>query len=299
MGLLVIYNVLREERPELLVASTGSPGGVYYPLGGAIAEVISRNMPGVRTDSESTSGSVENVRLVGNGESDIGMATENAVFKGVEGEYPFARPYGVRVLFNMYSAPLHIITIEGRGINTLEDLAGRRVSLDAPGSGTEEMSRTLLDELGLLDRVRTDNYSQQEAAAALRDGNVDAVFWNFAYPASVVMEVSATHKLVFIPLSAEEIEIIEKKYPYYTRGIIPGGTYDNQADDIPVLSVNNLLIVREDMDGELAHNITKIIFDNLDRLVEVHNIARSINRENAVDTSVELHAGAARFFEGS
>ncbi len=296
-GLLFVYNLYRGDRPHLLVVSTGSPGGVYYPLGGAISEVISRNLDGVRLDSESTSGSVENIRLVGNKESDFAMATENAAFKGAEGEYPFSRPYPVLALFNMYSAPLHIITLEGKGIETMEDLAGRRVSIDAPGSGTEEMARTLLGELGLLDQIRTENYNQQEAAAALRDGNVDAVFWNFAYPASVVMEVSATHRIVFIPLEDEDIALIEEEYPYFAGDAIPAGTYDHQDEDIPVIAVNNVLVARADLDDELAYNITRILFSNRERLIEVHDIARRISLETATETSVEIHPGAARFFK--
>ena len=265
-------------------------------MGGAISEVISRNLEGVRCDSESTGGSVENVRLVGNRESDMGMATENAAYKGARGEYPYSRPYPIKALFNMYPAPLHIVTVEGRGISSIEDLVGKRVSLDAPGSGTEEMARTLLEELGLLDQVRTLNYGQQDAAAALRDGNVDAVFWNFAYPASVVMEVSATHNLKLIPLEEDQIKKVVDKNPYFIGDIIPSGVYGN-PEDIPVLSVNNLLIVREDMEEELVYDLLKIIFENLDRLIEVHDIARRITREEAVDTSIELHPGAIRFFQ--
>ena len=294
---LLIYNILREERPNLMVVATGSPGGVYYPLGGAIAEVISRNLEGVHCDSESTSGSVENVRLVGNKESDLGMATENAAYKGAEGEYPFSRSYPIKALFKMYSAPLHIVTIEGTGIETIEDLAGKRVSIDAPGSGTEEMSRTLLEELDLLDQLRTENYGQQDAAAALRDGNIDAVFWNFAYPGSVVMEISARRQLHFIALEDEHIQQIEEKYAYYMGDVIPAGTYDNQEDDVAVISVNNILVVQADLDEELAYDITKVIFDNLERLTEVHDVAERISVETAGDTALEMHPGAVRLLE--
>ena len=294
---LLVYNILREERPTLMVVSSGSPGGVYYPLGGAISEVISRNLDGVRCDSESTSGSVENVRLVGNKESDLGMATENAAYKGEAGEYPFSRPYPIKALFNMYAAPLHIVTIEGTGIETIHDLAGKRVSVDAPGSGTEEMARTLLGELDLLGKLRTENYGQQDAAAALRDGNIDAVFWNFAYPASVVMEISAMRRLHFIALEDEHIQKIEEEYPYYMGDAIPAGTYDNQDNDVAVISVNNILVVQADMDEELAYAITGTIFDNLERLVEAHDVARRISVETARDTSLEMHPGAARLLE--
>ncbi len=296
VGTLVVYNIYRGERPYLIVLSSGSPGGVYYPLGGAMAEVISNHVEGVRCDSESTSGSVENIRLVGNRESDLGMVTENAAYKGVRGEDPFARPYPVQALFSMYSAPLHIITVQGSGIDSIQDLAGKRVSIDAPGSGTEEMARTLLQELDLLDQLRTFNYSQQEAATALRDGTVDAVFWNFAYPGSVVMEVSATRRLHFIPLEAPEIERIVEKYPYFMGDIIPAGIYDHQEEDIGVITVNNLLVVRADMDQELAYQMTRALFENRQRLVEVHDIARRITLETARNTSIEIHPGALQYF---
>ncbi|EEG76239.1 TAXI family TRAP transporter solute-binding subunit [Dethiobacter alkaliphilus] len=299
VGIVLGYNLLRDQRPQLMVIATGSPGGAYYPLGGAMGEVISRNLEGVRLDAESTNASVENIRLVGNGESDLGMTTENAAYKGVRGEYPYDREYPVQALFQMYSAPLHIIAAGDSGIETMEDMAGKRVSIDAPGSGTEDMARTVLEELGLWDEVNVVNYGQQDAAAALRDGNIDAVFWNIAAPAGVVLEVGATQTLRFIPLTDNEMETVMAEHPYFEQDIIPANTYNDQDEDVAVLSVSNTIIVHEDMDEELAYEITRTIFENLDRLIEVHSIAQNISHETALETHIDVHSGAERYFAES
>lgn len=294
---VILFNFLFEkERDMLLTLSSGSPGGAYYPLGGGIAEIVTTGIPQVRMDSESTSGSIENVRLVGNSQSDLGMVMESACFKGIEGIYPFDRKYPVKALFNMYPAPLHIVTVEGSGIESIYDLAGKRVSVDSPGSGAEEMAMTILEELDLVDSVRTYNYGQSDAAAALRDGNIDAVFWNFAYPGSAVMEVSATRNIKLIPLEEEDMDKIIENNPYFSKDIIPSGTYSGQDKDVDVLSVNNLIIVRKDMDADLVYDLLDIIFSQTDKLKEIHRVAEHISIENATDTSIEMHEGAIRYF---
>ncbi len=282
---------------ELITLASGSTGGVYYPLGGAMAEVVNRDIEGLQCQSESTGASVENIRLVENRESDVAMAMGDAVFNAMEGTDPFEEPKSLKALFNMYPAPLHMITFEEYDIETVEDLRGKSISIDAPGSGCEAMSLAVLEALGILDDVDTYNYTQSESVEAMSDGDIDVVFWNFATPGSVVEELAVHHDLKYISLSDDEVDTVLADHDYYFGTTVEAGTYPGQDEDIQWLGVGNDMVVHEDLDEDIAYNFTKAQFENLDRLAEAHDIANQMSPEVGIETSIEMHPGAVRYFE--
>jgi len=284
---------------EFIVVSSGSPGGVYFPLGAGIAKIISDKVPGVFAQSESTAASVENCRLVGRGESEMGMAMGNVAYDAYVGQGAFDNDkQPLRALFSMYPAPQHLVVLERSPINSLEDLAGKKVSVDAAGSGCEVTSYIILEAAGIKDSVNTVNYSQQEAAEALKDGIVDAVFYNFAYPAAVVEEISSTHSIRLIPLENTLLDKVIANYPYFTKGTIPGNSYSKVPGDTRVLMVSNVMVCHENMDPGMAYEIVKAIYDedSLAQLIGIHSIARQFSPEMGADTPIPLHPGAERFF---
>ncbi len=275
---------------------TGSPGGVYYPLGGAMADLWTR-MLDVDITAESTAASVENCRLVGNNDNQIGMAMGDVAFKAYHGEVQFegdAQPiYG---LFSMYPALQHFISIDPE-IKSVRDLAGKRVSVDAPGSGCETMARLIIEAAGLsYDDMRVSYYSQPEAAQAMKDRNIDALFWNFSYPASAVQEVIAVRDVYFIPIDDDIIEKLTDEYGYYIRGAFPPGVYQGQDEEVASIQVGNDVVINVEIDEELAYQLTKTLFENAEELHVVHPSARQFLPENGVKTAIPLHPGAARYF---
>ncbi|MGM0689228.1 MAG: TAXI family TRAP transporter solute-binding subunit [Bacillota bacterium] len=283
-----------------IIVAAGRPGEIYFSLGAGLAYVFERRIRGTTAISETTRSPVENCRLVASGESEMGMAMADVAWDAYTGAGPFEDDgeLPIRTLFSMYPAQQHLITIEGSGIESIDDLVGKTVSVDAPGSGAEVTSYIILEAAGILDDVNTVNYSQPEAADALIDGMVDAVFYNFASPAAVVDQIQASRDVKFIPLEMDLIDTIITNFPYFSPGAIPAGHY-GLMEDISALTVGNLMVVHEDMDEQLAYDLLQAIFheDSLAELVGIHPIARNFQVALAAKAPVPLHPGAERFFQ--
>jgi TRAP transporter TAXI family solute receptor len=288
---------------QFLTLASGSPGGVYYPLGGGMAVVIEKTVPGVRCASESTGASVENSRLVGSGDSDMGMVMGSVAYKAMTGQAPFDKKYPLVALFQMYPAPEHIVTTAQSGIKTIADLKGKKVSIDVPGSGCSTMAKAILEEAGFnLDKdLKIAGLSQTEAVQALKDGIVDAAFFNFAYPASAVMDLAATRDVVLVPVSESLAEKVIKKYPYYLKVTIPAKTYSKVDEDVLCLGDSNVMIANKHMKKDLAYKIVKAIYSNVETgkyaLVNIHPIAAQLTPQNGVNSPLPLHQGAMKYFK--
>jgi TRAP transporter TAXI family solute receptor len=286
---------------KFLTLASGSPGGVYYPLGGGMAVVIQKTTD-LRCAAESTGASVENSRLVGAGESDMGMVMGSIAYKATQGLKPFEKQYPLVALFQMYPAPEHIVTVSGKGIKSIKDLKGKKVSIDVPGSGCAVMAKAILEEYGFnLDKDLTiANLSQSESVQALKDGIVDAVFFNFAYPGSAVLDLAATRDIILIPIEPSMADKIVKKYPYYVKITIPAKTYPKAGYDVLCLGDSNVLIANQKMEEGVAYKIVKAIFENVGKgkwaLINIHPIAAQLTPANAVNSPIELHPGAVKYF---
>ena len=286
-----------------LTIGTGSPGGVYYPLGGGMSVVIEKTVDGVRCAAESTGASVENCRLVGSGDTDMGMVMGSVAFKAVQGQEPFEKKYPLVALFQMYPAPEHIVTTAQSGIKTIADLKGKKVSIDVPGSGCSTMAMAILQAAGfdLQKDLTLANLSQSESVQALKDGIVDACFFNFAYPGSAVMDIAATRDLVLVPVSAKLADAIVKQYPYYLKTTIPKGTYDDVGYDVLCIGDSNVMVASKDMPDDIAYKVTKALFTNVKEgkyaLINIHPIAAQLTPANAVNSPIALHPGAVKYFK--
>jgi len=287
---------------KFLTLASGSPGGAYYPLGGGMAVAIQKTTD-LRCAADSTGASVENCRLVGAGESDMGMVMGSIAYNALQGKEPFEKKYPLVALFQMYPAPEHILTVSGRGIKSIKDLKGKKVSIDVPGSGCAVMARTILEEYGFnLDKDLTiANLSQSESVQALKDGVVDAVFFNFAYPGAAVLDLAATRDIVMIPVEPPMADKIIKKYPYYVKITIPGKTYPKVDYDVFCLGDSNVMVANRKMENEVAYQVVKAIFENVTKgkwaLVNVHPAASQLTPQNGVNSPIELHPGAMKYFK--
>lgn len=285
-----------------LTLASGSPGGAYYPLGGGMSVVIQKTVEGFRCAAESTGASVENCRLVGNNDSDMGMVMGSVGYNATLGKAPFEKKYDLVALFQMYPAPEHIVTTAQSNIKTIADLKGKKVSIDVPGSGCSTMAKVILEEAGfdLAKDLKIANLSQTESVQALKDGVVDAVFFNFAYPASAVMDIGATRDLVLVPMDQKLADKIIRKYPYYVKVVIPGKTYTKIDYDVMCLGDSNILVANKKMKDDVAYKIVKAIFSNVKdgkyALINVHPIAAQLTPQNAVNSPIPLHPGAVKYF---
>ncbi|MCC1482596.1 TAXI family TRAP transporter solute-binding subunit [Roseibaca sp. Y0-43] len=285
---------------ELSIA-TGGTGGTYFPYGGGLAEVINNHVEGASASAEVTGASVENVALIARGDSDIAIALADTVFGAYTGTGAFeGRQVGeLRALASIYPNAVQIVTLAGSGISSIEDLRGKRVSVGAPGSGTEVSAQTLLAANG----ITYEDFDEQrlnfnETADALRDGDIDAGFWSVGPPTSSILNLATTREISMIAMTEEQIAAAIAAEPTFAPYTLRAGLYEGMTDGVPTISTPNVLIVHEDMDEELAYNITKAMYENVAELIAIHPAANDTTLEFSVAaTPIPFHPGALRYLE--
>lgn len=285
--------------------ATGGTAGTYFPLGGGIADIWNKNIPGVNATAESTGASVANVNMLRDGKVDVIFVQNDVAFYAGSGTEIFAEDSnggiyeGIRGLCTMYPETIQIITVKENGINTLEDLKGKKVAVGAAGSGTEANARQILNEAGITyDDLDVRYLSFSEAAQNLKDGNIDAGFITAGFPTAAVQDISAQHDLVVVPVAHELVDKLIEDYPFYTKIVIPAGTYNTVDVDVETVAVKAMLGVSETLDEQLVYDMLSTLYANPERLEAAHAKGAMITKETGRDgMSIELHPGAARFFE--
>jgi uncharacterized protein len=286
-----------------LSIATGGTGGVYYPLGGGMAALLSKYVPGMQATAEVTGGSIANLQLIGTGKPYLGMTMADAGLDALKGQDKFTgKPVPIRTLMVMYPNRMHVVTIEGTGINTMKDLKGKRVSTGSGGSATEVMGFRVIEAAGLdKDRdLKRERLGVSESVNALKDRKIDAFFWVGGLPTAAVTDLATTPgvKIKLID-HADLVAAMNKKYGnLYVQDVIPKDTYRGMDKDNRQATVMNLLVVHQNMDDKTAYDIVKAVFDHKDDLVRVHKEAENFKLENQKkDASpIPWHPGAVKYF---
>jgi TRAP transporter TAXI family solute receptor len=285
---------------DRLSIATGGTGGVYFVYGGALADQITQNVEGVEATAEATSASVDNMQLIGDESSDVAFTLADTAADAAEGREEFeGRPVSAQALAQLYTNYTQVVAPAGSGINSIEDLRGRSVSMGSPGSGTEIIALRVLEAAGIdpdsdIDRQQL---GVDESVDAVRDGTVDAFFWSGGLPTGAVTDLATTNQIVLLP-TVDYLGALRSQYgEVYEETIIPAGTYEGVDEDVSVIGVPNYLVVNESMDEELAYQITRLLFDQQDALTEAHPEARNLDRDTAPQVPpLELHPGAERYY---
>jgi TRAP transporter TAXI family solute receptor len=283
--------------------ATGGTGGVYYPMGGGIAAVLSKHVPGMQATAEVTGGSVDNLKLVGSGKPYIGFTMTDAGQDAYRGEDKFkGNKVALRTLMVLYPNRMHVVSVEGRGIAKMADLKGKRVSTGSPGSATEVMAFRLIEAAGLdKDKdLKRERLGVAESVNAIKDGKIDAFFWVGGLPTAGVTDLANTPgtKLKMVD-HADAVAAMNKKYGnLYIEDVIPKDVYRGMDTDNKQATVMNILVAHESMDDKTAYNIVKTIFDKRDDLIAVHKEAINFKLESqkAAATPIPFHPGAAKYF---
>jgi TRAP transporter TAXI family solute receptor len=286
---------------QQLSVATGGTGGVYFPIGGGIAELINNHIEDYQAVAEVTGASVENMGLISRGDSDLALALSDTVYQAFNGTGAFEGRQlpDLRALASVYPNAVQIVALADSGISSLADLRGKRVSVGAPGSGTEVNASTLLAANGITDAdITPERLNFNETADALRDGAIDAGFWSVGPPTSSILNLAATREITLIPLSAEEIANAQSAEPVFAPYTLAAGMYDGVEAAVPTISIPNALVVSADMDEELAYQITRTIFEFVDELRAIHPAANDTTVDFTMSsTPIPLHPGAIRYFE--
>lgn len=283
-----------------LSIATGGTGGVYYPMGGGLAEVINNNVEGYSATAEVTGASVENMGLVATGDADLAIGLADTVQQAQTGTGRFEGQQleMIRGLASMYANMVQIVTLADSGIETLDDLKGKRVSIGAPGSGTEVNAEAILTANGITyDDIDEQRLNFNETADALANGDIDAGFWSVGAPTSSILNLATTNSIRMIELSDDQIAAARADDPIFAQTTLAGGIYEG-VGETTVLGVPNVLVVSSEMSDDLAYAITKAMFENIDDLRAVHPAANQTTVEfTLAATPIPLHPGAIRYYE--
>ena len=288
---------------QRLSIATGGTGGVFYPYGGGIAKVLTEHLPHTEVTAEVTAASVDNLKFIRQGNSDLAFTMADTAQDASQGRDAFAG-FGavpVRTLAVLYSSYVHLVTTAGSGITRVQDLRGRIVSMGSPGSGTAVLAERILDVAGLSPGrdLRTQSLGVAQSVDALKDGKVDAFFWNGGLPTAAVIDLVNTPGMQARFVSTEDVlPALQKKYgaSLYYRAVIPKATYSADRDTA-VVAVANLLVVSESMPEPLAYDITRLLFEKQADLIAIHPQARELSLETAlVGSPVPFHPGAVRYY---
>jgi TRAP transporter TAXI family solute receptor len=287
-----------------LTIGTGGTAGTYYPLGGAMAEVLNKAVPDMNATAVSTGASVANLNGLESDEFQMVISQNDVTFYAYTGTELFAKSramFDLRGIACLYNETVQIVALASSNIKTLADLKGKRVVVGAIGSGTEVNARQILETAGITyNDINEQFQSFAEGANALRDGNTDVVFNTAGEPTAAIRDIAAQKDIVMIPVPADVAKKLIAKYPYYFTYKIPKDTYPKMAGDVETVVVKAMLVVRSSMSADVAYNITKALFsaEGLERLGMAHAKGKLISKATALDgMSILLHPGAERFYK--
>jgi len=288
-----------------LSIATGGTGGVYYPLGGGMAAVLSKYVQGMQATAEVTGGSVANLQLISTGKPYLAMTMVDAGLDALKGQDKFTgKPVPVRTLMVMYPNRMHVVTIEGTGITKMADLKGKRVSTGSGGSATEVMAFRVIEAAGLdKDKdIKRERLGVAESGNALKDRKIDAFFWVGGLPTAAVSDLAHSPGVkVKLIDHANLVGAMNKKYGnLYVEDRIPKETYKGMDADNRQATVMNLLVAHQNMDDKTAYNIVKAVFDHRDELIRVHKEAENFKLENqksAAAGGIPWHPGAVKYYQ--
>ena len=282
--------------------ATGGTGGVYYPLGGGFAAVLSKKVPGMQATAEVTGGSVANMQLIGTGKPYIALTQADAAIDALKGVDKFAgKPIPVRALAVLYPNRMHVVSIEGTGITKMADMKGKRVSTGSGGSATEVFAFRVIEAAGLdKDKdMKRERLGVAESGNALKDRKIDAFFWVGGLPTAAVTDLSNSPgvKIKMVDIANLVPEMVKKYGSIYIKDVIPKYIYKGMEADNQAATVTNLLAVHQNMDDKTAYAITKALFENVVDLVRVHAEAVNIKLENQKSeaSSIPWHPGAIKY----
>lgn len=283
---------------EFLSIGSCPVGCTAYTWSAGIADVINKNVEGIEATAEETKGYVANIKLLQDGEIEASMATSLSSYEAYAATGPYEGSEPGKILSWMSIAPvgMHVITLEGGGIDSIADLKGKRIGMGQPGGVS------MLDANVMMDMVAGDDFKAfrvrlGDMVDMLSDGNIDAALWNGSFPLAPVIKLSAQRDVKLVPISDEFYADLNAEYPPYFRLSIPGGTYEDVAADTPTYGLANGLVISADVSEERVYEMTKAVFESLDDLAGVHPAFGRVSKETVLNGfGAPLHPGALKYY---
>jgi TRAP transporter TAXI family solute receptor len=286
---------------QFLNIATGGTAGTYYPLGGALAELLNQNIQGMNASAQSTGASVANVNMLKDGSVDIAFIQNDIAYYAAEGKEMFKdnKVESLRGLAALYPETIQFVTTQDKGIKSIADLKGKKVAVGASGSGAEANARQILNAYGITyDDIDVQYLSFGEAASALKDGNVDAGVVVAGFPTAAIQDLAANKSAQIVKIDPQVVEKLKAEYPYYTAMTIPAGTYPGQDADVSTVAVKCVIVTTDKMSDDLGGQVVKAIYEHLDRMKAAHAVGKYITKDTALEgMSIKMNAGAEKYLK--
>ncbi|MBD3182319.1 TAXI family TRAP transporter solute-binding subunit [Candidatus Poribacteria bacterium] len=282
--------------------ATGSTGGTYYPVGGALAQILNQHVPETSAAAQTGNASVANCNLIRTHEIESALAQNNVAYWAYTGTEIFsdeAPAKNVNAIASLYPETIQIVAKKSSGIKSVYDLKDKRVVVGAPGSGTEIDARKILAAHGLTyDDIKEDFLDFSGASQRLKDNQADAAFQTAGFPTSSIIDLSATADIVLVPIDENVMQELIDENKYYTKAIVPAGTYAGVDQDTPTLNLMAMWIVDADQPSQLIYKFTEALWEHRDQLEKVHDKCKEITLETALDgLGIPIHPGAEKYYK--
>lgn len=288
-----------DQDASFLTVATGGSSGVYYQVGATMAQMLGRELD-ADTSTQATGASAENINLITDGNAEVAFSMGDAVVQAMEGTGPFEGNVrdNLTAIGALYPNHVQIVTTAGSGIESVEDLAGKRVAVGDVGSGTELNAQMILGAYDMsYEDIQEDYLSFAEAIDQMRNGQVDVAFVNSGLPNAAITDLATTTDVTLVPIDGEPRDRLFEEYEFFGESTVSADTYD-MAGDVSTVAITNQLLVSPELSEDAVYDITRVLFDNLDELHNSHNAAREIELDSVQDGLVApLHPGAERYFE--
>lgn len=284
-----------------LTMATGGTSGVYFPLGGAISQVLSNKSNGALSiTAQATGASGENMRLTEANDVDLAIVQNDVAHAAYNGLAPFKGKLGnVRAIARLYPEYLHVVASKESNVKKLEDFKGKKVSVGARGSGNEVNCRQIFGFYGLdYENISPIFLPYGETADQFKDRALDGFIFTIGTPNPAIQDITTAQEVVFVPLDGPKADEVLAKFPYLVKDAIPAKTYRGQDAAVPTLSVQAILVVNKDMPDDVAYTLTKTLFENLDTVAKSHNKGSEISLAKALDgITIPFHPGAEKYLK--
>lgn len=287
---------------KYLSIGTAPSGGAFAPVGNALAETLNEHKADNDWDFEpkGTKGSQENIRKLDSGDLEFALSNAAITYFATKGEGNFEKKFDLRVVMTLAPNVAMFLSTEGSGVKTMADLKGNRVVVGPAGAGFEMFVGPILEAHGLsFDDFDVRNAKQSDSVDMLSDGSAQASFLGGAPPTGSIIQACSSQDIVFVPYDADAMTKLVADYEFFKDHTLPKGTYDDLTADLPCLNVGSMhLITTADEDEELVYQVTKTIYNNREAMIRKSKTAgRAIEQNATLDTGVEFHPGAIRFYK--
>ncbi|MBD3677457.1 MAG: TAXI family TRAP transporter solute-binding subunit [Rhodobacteraceae bacterium] len=289
---------------KFITIGTGGQTGVYYVVGQSICRLVNRGTAdhNLKCTAPSTGGSIANINAIKAGDMDMGVAQSDWQFHAYNGSSKFEGEKfdNLRAVFSVHGEPFNVIARADSGIETFEDLVGKRINIGNPGSGQRATMEVVMDAMGwtMDDFALASELKSAEQSAALGDNKVDAIIFTVGHPAGTIQEATTTVDANLIPVQNDAIAKLVDENPYYAWATVPGGMYKGNDDDVNTFGVKATFVTSADVDDEVVYTVVKSVFENFDRFKRLHPAFENLTEEQMISTglSAPLHDGAAKYY---